>query len=262
MELGEKILKARQEAKLSQRQLCGDTITRNMLSQIEHGTAKPSMGTLKILAARLGKPVSFFLEEDGAVTPNQRIMEQARNAWDCGDFPKARKLLEAYQEPDTVFDREYLLLSALTSLSLAEEAIAQGKPRYARELLDEIGDVPYMGPDLQRRIGLLEAKLSGSCEGLPSLDEELFLRAQGAYSDGQWSRSLHLLEAMEDHTAPRWQLLRGQLYARQKDWQQAANCFHRAEEAYPSETARHLETCYREMEDFRRAYYYACKQKK
>ena len=34
MELGEKLLQARQEAGLSQRQLCGDVITRNMLSLI------------------------------------------------------------------------------------------------------------------------------------------------------------------------------------------------------------------------------------
>ena len=34
MELGEKLLRARQEAGLSQRQLCGEEIPRNMLSQI------------------------------------------------------------------------------------------------------------------------------------------------------------------------------------------------------------------------------------
>ena len=62
MELGEKLRQARLEAGLSQRQLCGDHITRNMLSLIEHGTAKPSMDTLKLLAARRGKPVIFFLE--------------------------------------------------------------------------------------------------------------------------------------------------------------------------------------------------------
>ena len=64
MELGEKILQARQAAGLSQRQLCGEVITRNMLSQIEHGTAKPSMKTLAYLADRLGKPISFFLEDE------------------------------------------------------------------------------------------------------------------------------------------------------------------------------------------------------
>ena len=61
MELGQRIRAARLEAGLSQRQLCGEVITRNMLSQIENGSARPSMDTLQYLAAQLGKPVSFFL---------------------------------------------------------------------------------------------------------------------------------------------------------------------------------------------------------
>ncbi len=64
MELGEKLRLARLEAGLSQRALCGDEITRNMLSRIENGAARPSMKTLRFLAARLDKPVSYFLEED------------------------------------------------------------------------------------------------------------------------------------------------------------------------------------------------------
>ena len=54
MSLGEKLRQARLEAGLSQRALCGEEITRNMLSQIEHGTARPSMDTLRALALRLG----------------------------------------------------------------------------------------------------------------------------------------------------------------------------------------------------------------
>jgi transcriptional regulator with XRE-family HTH domain len=54
MELGQRLRQARLEAGLSQRQLCGDTITRNMLSLIENGSARPSMDTLRCLAARLG----------------------------------------------------------------------------------------------------------------------------------------------------------------------------------------------------------------
>ena len=57
MELGEKVRQARLEAGLTQRQLCGEEITRNMLSQIEHGTARPSMKTLCYLAQKLEKPV-------------------------------------------------------------------------------------------------------------------------------------------------------------------------------------------------------------
>ena len=73
MELGQLLKQARLDAGLSQRQLCGDTITRNMLSQIENGSARPSMETLRYLAGRLGKPISFFLNEEAA-SPNQTLL--------------------------------------------------------------------------------------------------------------------------------------------------------------------------------------------
>ncbi len=62
MEIGKRIKEVRLAAGLSQRQLCGDTITRNMLSLIESGRAKPSMDTLACLADRLGKPMGYFLD--------------------------------------------------------------------------------------------------------------------------------------------------------------------------------------------------------
>ena len=62
--LGQRLKQARIEAGLSQRQLCGEEITRNMLSQIESGKAKPSMQTLTYLAQKLGKSVSWFLGEE------------------------------------------------------------------------------------------------------------------------------------------------------------------------------------------------------
>ena len=81
MELGEKLREARLEAGLSQRALCGDVITRNMLSQIENGSAKPSMATLQYLAGQLGKPVGYFLEEQALLSPNSDILLQARQAY-------------------------------------------------------------------------------------------------------------------------------------------------------------------------------------
>lgn len=79
MELGARIRKARLDAGLSQRQLCGDTITRNMLSLIESGKAKPSMDTLAYLAAQLGKPMGYFLEEQ-AVLPESDALVKLRLA--------------------------------------------------------------------------------------------------------------------------------------------------------------------------------------
>jgi len=227
MELGEKLLRARQEAGLSQRQLCGDVITRNMLSQIEHGTAHPSMKTLRYLADRLEKPVSYFLDEEAEPVPAAQMMD------------------------------------TLTLLQKAEKAMEEKRYPYVKELLEKI-ETPY--PELARRKLLLLSRLPGAdigalSEALPSMDEELLLRARAALDGKNLSRALHLLEAMEERDTPQWHMLMGRLLLKQKNYAAAAGQFHMAENVFPMETAAYLEQCYRELEDFKQAYFYACKQK-
>ncbi len=265
MSLGEKLRQARLTAGLSQRQLCGQEITRNMLSQIEHDTAKPSMKTLQYLAGQLGKSVSFFLEEEVLASPNQQIMAQARVCFDRGDAVGAAAALGQYQDGDELYDREKALLWALTYLDLAETAIGEGRGPYARELLEK-SRVPtaYCSQDLERRRVLLLGRIRGERlpQALPSVDEDLFLRAAVCLKSGELSRAVHLLEAMEDRSAPRWHLLRGEASLAREEYAQAAEYFHGAEEAFPKETAPKLEICYRELQDYRRAYEYACAQRK
>ena len=129
MDLGSKLLQARQEAGLSQRQLCEGIITRNMLSQIEHGTARPSMDTLLALAGRLNKPLSWFLDEDALRSPNQAVVFAAREALKRGDHSAVLKAVETYQAPDPVFNPEMALLKNLALLEKAEQAAADRRFR-------------------------------------------------------------------------------------------------------------------------------------
>jgi len=221
MELGEKLFKARQEAGLSQRQLCGEVITRNMLSQIEHGTARPSMETLRYLASRLEKPVSYFLEEDLDTAP----------------------------------------LEALRQLRKAEEALEQGKHRYARQLLEA---AETEAPELNRKKQLLLSRIPGVdlgtvCRALPSLDEELFLRARAAFAQKDLERCLHLLESMEEKSAESWNLMMGKVCLAQNNPKTATMYLLRAGET--GEVYGLLERCYRELEDYKQAYFYAVKRK-
>lgn len=264
MELGEKLRQARLEAGLSQRQLCGDEITRNMLSQIEHGTARPSMKTLQFLAQRLGKSISYFLEETAVVSPNQQVIASARQLYDEGHCTEAIRVLETYQAPDAVFDREKGLLWVLLHLSLAEQALLENRERYAESLLEK-ADLPtaYCREELQRRRLLLLGHIRGHrvSQRLPSLDPELLLRAREALASGDTKRAAGLLDAAEAQEIPQWNLLRGETYLMQKAYAEAAGCFRLAEAVYPKETAEKLEHCYRELGDYKRAYEYACKQK-
>lgn len=270
MTLGEKLRYARLEAGLSQRQLCGDYMTRNMLSQIENGSARPSMDTLGYLAGKLGKSVSFFLEEQAVTSPNQEIMARARNAYEAGDIAQCRKELESYQEPDEVFDMERWLMESLACMELAKQMLREGRLPYAAELLEQAADTgrrtPYYSAGLERQRLLLLGKtgqvpLTRLDTLLRDEDEALLLRAEAAMLRKDMSRCAVLLAAAQEQAAPRWQLLQGECLFEQGDYAGAAVCYEQAEEAYPEQAVPRLEVCYRELGDYKRAYEYACRRR-
>ena len=260
MELSQKLKQARLDAGLSQKALCGDRITRNMLSQIENGSARPSMDTLRYLAGQLGKPLSFFLEDDAVTSPNQALMEQARTA----DPSEALHLLGGYKAPDPTFDAERWLLEALVCMRLAEDAITQGKPGYARTLLERAAvagsRTAYYTPDNERRRVLLlhRAGKKISAEQLPDLTQELLLLAEDALLQQNWQHCQAYLAAVCTQI-PRWHYLMAQLHFAQKDFAAARPHFEAAWDFSPKECCSRLEDCCRETEDFAGAYFYACK---
>ena len=256
MDIGKKLRQARLEAGLSQRQLCGDVITRNMLSLIENGSARPSMDTLAYLAEQLGKPISFFLEETPALSANASCMENARAAYENGAFAEAETFLQAYHGPDGVLDDEYGLLKTLVLLSLAETAL--DRPVYTKELLEEAGTAMertcYATPELEQRRLLLLSQVSQEPVQLLEDDRPLLCRAQNALKEGNAARCVALLEACEDHESPRWNYLRAEAAFMLGD-------FVRAAEHYPRDCYAKLEACYRNLGDYKMAYEYACKQR-
>lgn len=65
MSLGNRIREARLRKQLTQKDVVGDYMTRNMLSKIENGSATPSVKTLSYLSETLELPMSYFMDEDG-----------------------------------------------------------------------------------------------------------------------------------------------------------------------------------------------------
>lgn len=263
MELGQRLRQARLEAGLSQRQLCGDTITRNMLSQIENGSARPSMDTLKILAARLGKPMGYFLEEQAVTSPNQALLAQAREA----DPEEALALLKTYRAPDPVFDRERYLLEALCAMAAAEQALAVGKRGLGAQLLERAGQAgehtPYYTPELEQRrlllchrAGMLSPPALASL--LPDNTEELLLRAEAALAEGDPARAQAQLSAAPTQNSA-WHFWQAEVYFAGQQYGPAAAEYERCD---PSAAIwARLEICYRELRDFEKAYHCACKQR-
>ncbi len=270
MGIGQKIKQARLEAGLSQRQLCGDTITRNMLSLIESGRARPGMDTLSALAGRLGRPISYFLEEQAVLLPNRQVIDRARQAFADGAWEQALAALEEYAPPDPVFDPERYLLEALCTLEMASAAISEGRDAYARELLDRAARAgertPYYTSGLERRLLLLAFRVAPTSaeeivSRLPGWEDEVLARGYAAFLQAEYARCAAILEGA-DRRDGQWYLLRGQAALESGDPAAAAEFLCRAEETLPARTMPLLERCYRELGDYKMAYEYACKQRK
>lgn len=156
-ELGRKIREARLAKRLTQSEVVGDFITRNMLSQIESGTATPSMKTLEYLSRVLSIPMAHLVPGDD---PIEKLTE-AKRALVNGEAEHAVTLADdlipdLHDESSAITARAHLLLarrfaaqneyaSAATHARLAAERAQQGAyssgdiRSKALLLLDEIG---------------------------------------------------------------------------------------------------------------------------
>lgn len=253
MELGQKIRAARLEAGLSQRELCGDTITRNMLSLIENGSARPSMDTLQILAARLHKTVGYFLEE--GVSCNEQLMQALRQA----KPEQVAELLKDYVSPDPVFDRERYFLESNAYLALSRQALQEEKKAYAQALLEKAMAAGEKTPYFHKTNALLLAyeidptQAEGLCKQLPDDSLLLQMRAESAVQEGRWELALSYLKPIGNLT-DRGYFLRGEALFGMGEYEKAADSY--LQSGMPAYDR--LEACYRELKDFERAYYYAC----
>lgn len=238
MTMGQRILQARLEAGLSQRELAGGEITRNMLSSLEHDTANPSLSTLRHLSARLGRPVSWFLGEDSG--------SEAVRAFARGEYRRCRELLRPGSESEW--------LEPLARLREAEEAVFQGKIPYARTLLESLDGSrsPLFGPELQRKAALLARECG--LDAPISDDGSLLQKARDALAAGNVPDARRYLSAQDDR-GPEWDRLMGECAFASGDYGEARSHFHRCEETF--DVRHRLEICCRELEDYKMAYYYA-----
>ena len=136
MDIGKKIKKLRTEKLMTQSELAGGEITRNMLSRIENGAALPSIGTVVYLANKLGVPAGYLLSEgeEEFIYHKTSVMKNIRRAYTDKRFELCRDIcLTEFAE----YDDELELILTDCCLGIAEEHIKQGKLHYACQYLDE-----------------------------------------------------------------------------------------------------------------------------
>jgi transcriptional regulator with XRE-family HTH domain len=130
-ELGKRIKEARIAKKMTQSQVVGDFITRNMLSQIESGTATPSIKTLEHLSRVLKVPLSQLMPDQAELKDDALLaLERAKDLLTVGFYEKVMDIEKDY--PDRLAD-EFSAIFSQACLGLAREALQLGKyPEAAR----------------------------------------------------------------------------------------------------------------------------------
>lgn len=237
METGERIRQARLASGMTQQALCGDQITRNMLSMIERGVSQPSVQTLCFLSRKLGIPVDELLMGDP--------LAEAREA-----FSEGRPV----PPPEGLRGPEARLLAALWDLHRAEQALEDGKLPLARTVLESMDKAQPYWPLLSQRYQIALARATGAALELGDLDEILYLRARDALDRGDHARAGRYLDAAEDRQSDQWQLLRGRCFFLAEDYAAAVAALAPLQDLDPKQILPLLEQSYVRLDDHKNAY--------
>ena len=114
MNIGEKIRELRVAKLMTQAELAGSHITRNMLSCIENGSAQPSLSTILYIAKRLNVPAGFVLGAFTAIVfcvmRYLLEMEKARQGVRVGNEVRQRASKNLEHSPIWLFYYFYFFL--------------------------------------------------------------------------------------------------------------------------------------------------------
>ncbi|HLQ14483.1 MAG TPA: tetratricopeptide repeat protein [Candidatus Eisenbacteria bacterium] len=138
------VKQARLEAGLSLGQVAGTEISRTAIYFVETGKAKPSMETLKLIAARTGRPLDYFLSNPSTMEARATVgtaeMERSITSGDpAGAIAAGLGLLAGEGDPDVAARIKFLMATA--HLRLAQPLEARRLASAARAYFEQSGDV-------------------------------------------------------------------------------------------------------------------------
>lgn len=189
LERGKRIKEARISKKMTQSEVVGNFITRNMLSQIESGTATPSVKTLEYLAETLDIPISELMPSTGSElyedirgelrseqnVPLEKLI-LAKELYSAGRYREAAAEISSEQDTGGLSD-EFYAVKARCLYMLAREFAEEDTVKaveYAKEsaALSELGF--YANSELKteavKLVSVLAEKLAKYYAGLISTE--------------------------------------------------------------------------------------------
>ena len=282
MTLGQKLKKARLDRGLTQAQVVGDRITRNMLSQLENDLASPSVGTLEYLASVLGVQAAWLLaDEEEAAGRTERL----RACYRGGDWAGCLELAQELQPDD-----EQALLLALAAAQCALHALEAERFAAAQQLARQAlsWNEASLYENAQVRLEMLRV-LARCAEQTGGDAEAAFAAYRAAYTELQPAVPYHLSMAryqlIQEHlpaaeheiwsiadlpeaSRAEYLILRGRLACKKEQYETAAEYLRQADALGPlpklleRELCQAMELASRELQDYKTAYEYAARQLK
>ncbi len=285
MTLGQKLKQTRIARGMTQSQVVGDRITRNMLSQIENDLASPSVGTLEYLASVLNVRLSWLLadeQEEAEVRRTQRLRELLKR----GEYAACLDLA-----PEHAPDDEQALALATAAAQCAQRALEAERFDTARHLarqglLWNAGSI-YESAELTLQLQALLARCAQHAG--PGQEASAFSDYQQSYAAQPARVRYHL--AMARHQLERgktadaeaelraisvppeenrteYRILQARIAAGSGRFTEAMTALRRAEASGPlpkileRELLQTMELAARELQDYKTAYECAARQLK
>ncbi|MBO4322227.1 MAG: helix-turn-helix transcriptional regulator [Clostridia bacterium] len=168
MGLGETIRELRIAKKMTQTEVCGDRMTRNMLSIIEHGNANPSLSTLLYLAERLDVPPGYLIagEKEKKLYRKAEAMAGIEQSMKNRDYAICRSICEGLgEDSDPEISRRILECDFM----LARDSFFAGSLRHASEGFAKVA----AGDSEGRFLPVCAAYSSCISDISPSLDNDI-----------------------------------------------------------------------------------------
>lgn len=269
--LGQKIKRLRKSQGLTQAELVGKEITRNMLSRIETGFATPSLETLKYIADRLNVSTAYLVSEDDDLLffEKKETISKIYRAYEAKNYTACIAIINSLSAADD--ELNYLLAHAHLevgkkdiengSLISAEKNLTLSEKYCKATKLDTL--------HIEARIPLYKAIAKNIQSPLLEFDSQKYTDALMLSTDFELFKYL-TLDYTYSYTTPIFSLhMEAKELMRERNYPEAVKKLICATEISIKDNYNafvvfglytDLEYCYKQLCDFEKAYIYSTKR--